>query len=52
MLIDSHCHIASCEFSSDLPDIIGRAKSSEITTMLSVCTKISDYPQMLDISKE
>jgi TatD DNase family protein len=52
MLIDSHCHIASCEFSNDLPDIIDRAKSSGITTVLSVCTKISDYPQMLSISRE
>ncbi|MDR1475330.1 MAG: TatD family hydrolase [Holosporales bacterium] len=52
MLIDSHCHLAFNDFSDNLPDVIDRARLNGVTAMLSVCTKVADYPKMLAISEK
>lgn len=49
MLIDSHCHLNMKEFADDLPEVIARAKAAGVGLMQTICTRKSDFPDILEI---
>lgn len=52
MLVDSHCHLNFPELFSDLDEIVERAKLSEVATLQTICTKMSEFPSILEISSK
>lgn len=50
MLIDSHCHLNFPDFADDLPQVIERAHQNGIVKMVSICTKIAEFPQIAEIA--
>lgn len=42
MLVDSHCHLDYHERDGDIDDVLARASKSDIKTILTICTKISE----------
>lgn len=43
MLIDSHCHLASHQFSAnEIPEIVARANDAGVTQMISLATDLDD----------
>jgi TatD DNase family protein len=52
MLVDSHCHLDYPDFAEEgLPEIVSRAKSAGVGHMLTICTEISKFPQILAVAK-
>ena len=41
-MIDSHCHLAGTEFGADLPDVIARATSAGVSTVLCILSEDDD----------
>ena len=52
MIIDSHCHLDFKEFKDDLNSILTNAKNNDILGMQTICTKISEFPKILNISEQ
>ncbi len=48
-LIDSHCHLNMKEFHHDLDQVIDNAKNNGIKYLHTICTKMSDYPDIIKI---
>jgi TatD DNase family protein len=48
-LVDSHCHLNMKEFNDDLDNVIERAINNDVKYLHSICTKISDYPEIISI---
>ncbi|MGQ0663266.1 MAG: TatD family hydrolase [Pseudomonadota bacterium] len=46
MLVDSHCHLDFPELSADLPGVLARAQAAGVGTMLTIGTKLRDFPQV------
>jgi TatD DNase family protein len=44
MLIDSHCHLDFPDFADEREAVITRARAAGIAGMLSICTKLTDFP--------
>ena len=42
MLVDSHCHLDYHERDGDIDDVLARARKSDIGTIVTICTKISE----------
>ncbi len=52
MFTDSHCHLASRQFSQEeIPALIQRAEANGIHRMISVSTSLEDIPINLDLAK-
>ena len=51
MLIDSHCHLDFPELLADLDAVIARAENAGIGHMLTICTRVSAIPQVLEIAE-
>jgi TatD DNase family protein len=45
-MIDSHCHLAGKEFAADLPDVIGRASSAGVSTVLCILSEGDEEEQV------
>jgi TatD DNase family protein len=43
MLVDSHCHLDFADFGGEREEVIARARRAGIGTMLTICTKISEF---------
>ena len=52
MIIDSHCHLDFKEFNEDFNDVLLNAKTNNISGMQTICTKIDEFPKILDIAKK
>ena len=52
MIIDSHCHLDFEEFKDDFNSILTNAKNNDILGMQTICTKISEFPKILNISEQ
>ncbi|MBT7942190.1 MAG: TatD family hydrolase, partial [Alphaproteobacteria bacterium] len=52
MLIDSHCHLDFPDFEDDLDTIIADAKAAGIGHMLTICTHVSKFGQVLAIAEK
>ncbi|MBQ4874964.1 MAG: TatD family hydrolase [Rickettsiaceae bacterium H1] len=48
MLIDSHCHLNHF-LKQEIPLILGRAQSKKISLVQTICTKISEFEEILNI---
>ena len=51
MLTDSHCHLASGNFSSDLDDVIERAVTAKVSRMVTISTDLEDASKCIEIAK-
>ena len=51
-MIDSHCHLDHEPLKSDLQNIIKRAKVIGITKLLTICTTIQSFENILEIIKK
>lgn len=51
MLVDSHCHLDFPDFADELPEIIARAESVGIGRMVTICTRVAKFPQVLAVAE-
>ena len=51
MLVDSHCHLDFEDFAADLDDVVGRARLAGVATMVTICTELSKFGQVLHIAE-
>lgn len=49
-MTDSHAHLASKQFATDLPQIIERARSNGISRIICISTQLTDSQQVLQIA--
>ena len=51
MIVDSHCHLDYMSRAGILPDVLARARDAGVGTMLTICTTIAEFPQVLAIAE-
>ena len=51
MLVDSHCHLDFPDFADELDDVVTRAGDAGIGHMLTICTHVSKFPQVLEVAE-
>ena len=51
MLVDSHCHLDFPDFAEDQSDVLDRAKDAGVQQMLTICTQVTKFDQVLSIAK-
>lgn len=51
MLVDSHCHLNFPEFKQDINEVIKRAEENDVKVMQTICTRISEFPEILGIAE-
>jgi TatD DNase family protein len=51
MLIDSHCHLDFEDFGSELPEVLARARRAGVGGMLTICTKITEFPAVCALAE-
>ncbi|MBK8157757.1 MAG: TatD family hydrolase [Rhodospirillaceae bacterium] len=49
-LVDSHCHLDFDDFGTDMEAVLARAKESGVERMLTICTRVTKFDQVLAIS--
>lgn len=52
MLIDSHCHLNLLSESTDLDSVIKRALENNVQYMQTICTKLEDFPTILEMAEK
>lgn len=50
MLTDSHAHLASRQFTQDLPDIVNRAREAGVSRIICIGTTLEDARRVLEIA--
>ncbi|MDY0874255.1 TatD family hydrolase [Dongia rigui] len=50
-LVDSHCHLDFEDFGSDFDAVLARAKESGVARMLTICTRVTKFEQVLKIAE-
>jgi TatD DNase family protein len=51
MLVDSHCHLDFPDFAAERDAVIRRARDAGVRTMLTICTKITEFPAIRSIAE-
>src|SRR6202166_4450457 len=51
MLVDSHCHLDFADFGAEREEVIARARRAGIGTMLTICTKITEFAEVRAIAE-
>ncbi len=51
MLVDSHCHLDFPYLSDQLEDVLERAKDAGIGTLVTICTRVRKFEQVLAIAE-
>ncbi|MGA3310045.1 MAG: TatD family hydrolase [Xanthobacteraceae bacterium] len=51
MLIDSHCHLDFPDFSAELDAVVLRARAAGIARMVTICTRVARYSEVLAIAE-
>lgn len=51
MLIDSHCHLDYLQRDGDIGEIVARAGRAGVGAMVTICTKMSEFPVVLEIAE-
>ncbi len=51
MLVDSHCHLDYLDRDGDLDEVIERARRAGVGAMVTICTKLSEFDQVLAIAE-
>jgi TatD DNase family protein len=49
-LVDSHCHLDYAD-EAERPDIVARARRAGVKTLLTICTKLSEFPGVAAIAE-
>lgn len=52
MLVDSHCHLNFPEFTGKIDSILANAKSMDVGYMQTICTRMAEFPAILDIANQ
>jgi TatD DNase family protein len=50
-LVDSHCHLDFPDFADEREAVIDRARAAGVGTMLTICTKITEFPSVRAIAE-
>ncbi|MGI8526135.1 MAG: TatD family hydrolase [Pseudolabrys sp.] len=50
MLVDSHCHLDFPDFSSELDDVVARARAADIGRIVTISTRIKRHAQVLAVA--
>lgn len=51
MLVDSHCHLNFPDFACELDAIVDRARSAGVEHMLTICTRVRAFREVLAIAE-
>lgn len=51
MLVDSHCHLDFPDFADDLDGVMGRAADAGVGWMVTICTHVTRFEQVLGIAE-
>lgn len=51
MLVDSHCHLDFPDFAEELDDVIARARDVGIVRMVTICTRVREFDQVLAVAE-
>jgi TatD DNase family protein len=51
MLVDSHCHLDFPDFAEDLDAVVNRARSAGLGRMVTICTRIRKFEQVVAIAE-
>jgi TatD DNase family protein len=51
MLVDSHCHLDFPDFAAETGDIVARARGAGIGHMLTICTRVRKFPEVLSVTE-
>ena len=51
MLVDSHCHLDFPDFAGGLDEVVQRARTAGVGAMLTICTKVTEFPRVLRIAE-
>src|SRR5438105_4968656 len=51
MLVDSHCHLDFADFAAERDAVVGRARAAGIGTMLTIGTRLDQFPGVRAIAE-
>ncbi len=51
LLVDSHCHLDFPDFGPDRADVLARARRAGVGTLLTICTKVTEFPPILALAE-
>ena len=51
MLVDSHCHLDFPDFADELDDVVERARRAGIGRMVTICTRVRKFQQVLGVAE-
>ena len=51
MLVDSHCHLDFPDFADELPRIVERAEAAGLGRMVTICTRVYQFQQVLSVAE-
>lgn len=51
MLVDSHCHLDFPDFTDELDAVVARAGDAGVGAMLTICTHVTKFPQVLAVAE-
>jgi TatD DNase family protein len=49
--VDSHCHLDFPDFEAERPEVIARARRAGVGTMMTICTKVTEFDRVLRIAE-
>ena len=52
MLVDSHCHLDFPDFAEELDDIVIRAEEAGLGRMVTICTRVRKFQQVLAVAQK
>ena len=50
-IVDSHCHLDFDSFEDDLDAVVDRARQAGVCRMVTICTKVSAFEQVLGVAE-
>ena len=51
MFVDSHVNLHGEKFADDLDDVVRRARAAGVGTMLNICCKVADFPDVIKVAE-
>ncbi len=51
MLVDSHCHLDFPDFAAEIDDVVARARDAGVGHMLTICTRVRKFNEVLNIAE-